>query len=239
MNAVPTEVSYNIFMLQTPILVSDEPLMINDLCYGVDINNGWAETVHGAGSHDVANKHPKLIAGLTGYPSLDLSDEVADIIAKEIGWVDVEKLAVSAFRKKFNREPIIMGSAEADSSWLNTWISGFIAAQSLAYNKFSEEDMISLISEIGFVKTSPEKLNSKEYQPFFTDEEGEIWTINKEHLLYFIDKMLSTQSKPKVYKVEVEMEDYARGCDFGDLDAPLFRRHKITKNTIKILKIKK
>lgn len=33
-------------------------------------------------------------------------------------------------------------------------------------------------NNIGLIKTTSEELNSKEYQPFITDEEGNLWTIN-------------------------------------------------------------
>lgn len=62
---------------------------------------------------------------------------------KEIGWFDAEEFAEQAFIDKFKRSPIIMGSVEADSSWLNTWANGFQKALELtADRRFTEEDML-------------------------------------------------------------------------------------------------
>jgi hypothetical protein len=55
-------------------------------------------------------------------------------------------------------------------------------------NLYTKEFLLSLIDEIGLVKTTPNELNSKDYQPFITDEDGVVWTINKEHLLQYIQQ---------------------------------------------------
>lgn len=36
----------------------------------------------------------------------------------------------------------------------------------------------AIYKNIGLIKTTAEKLNSEEYKPFVTDEDGQIWTIS-------------------------------------------------------------
>jgi DNA-directed RNA polymerase subunit E'/Rpb7 len=47
-----------------------------------------------------------------------------------------------------------------------------------------------IVNEIGLVKTTSEELNAKDYQPFITDADEQIWTINKEHILSQLPKFL-------------------------------------------------
>lgn len=121
--------NYTLIMLDKPILVSDENLKINQPCYGVDINNSWVDTVHSAGSHDVAHKHPKVIAGIVVLPKLDLS-----LIAEEIEWVDVERLADEVY-----------GDSMVGKGF---WVEGFKAAQSINEKKWTDEDMYDLMDYI-------------------------------------------------------------------------------------------
>lgn len=59
--------------------------------------------------------------------------------------------------------------------------------------KLTEDEINAIINEIGFELTTSEELNSKEYQPFITADDGTIhgaiWTFNKEHLLDFLRKL--------------------------------------------------
>jgi hypothetical protein len=69
---------------------------------------------------------------------------------------------------------------------------GFSAHKELVKDKlFTIEQVLSIINEIGFVKTTHEELNYKNYQPFITDEDGEFWTINKEHIQKYIQSLLT------------------------------------------------
>ena len=47
-----------------------------------------------------------------------------------------------------------------------------------------------IVNEIGLVKTTSEELNAKDYQPFITDGDEQVWTINKEHILSQLPKFL-------------------------------------------------
>jgi cytochrome c-type biogenesis protein CcmE len=47
-----------------------------------------------------------------------------------------------------------------------------------------------IVNEVGLVETTSEELNSKDYQPFITDEDDKLWTINKEHILSQLPKFL-------------------------------------------------
>ena len=53
-----------------------------------------------------------------------------------------------------------------------------------------EEYTNRIVNEIGLVKTTSEELNTKDYQPFITDEDEQVWTINKEHILSQLPKFL-------------------------------------------------
>lgn len=218
------ETSYNLIMLQNPILVSDEKLMINDICYGVDINNGWVETVHSAGSHDVAHKHPKLIAGLAGYPSVDLSDEVADIIAKETGWIDVEKLAIKKFPYSYKSD---MGDVSIDFI-RRIWVQCFKETKSLNEKNFSEEDMIKAMTNVLTIIAENKPLD-----------------------LDIMKSICAELAKPKVYIVQLEMEkmlqkrwgtewhdlpNQKEGRDFDGIYQNVIRP-KNTNNKYKVIKI--
>ena len=53
-----------------------------------------------------------------------------------------------------------------------------------------EEYTNRIVNEIGLVKTTSEELNAKDYQPFITDGDEQVWTINKEHILSQLPKFL-------------------------------------------------
>jgi hypothetical protein len=52
-----------------------------------------------------------------------------------------------------------------------------------AIKEIVEQVVDRINSKIEFVKTTSEELNSKDYQPFITDEDGQLWTINKDSIL--------------------------------------------------------
>lgn len=151
----------------------------------------------------------KIIAGIEGLPTVNLS-----LVADGIGWVDVEKLAENAFEKRFNRKPIITGSTEADSSWINIWINCFKQAQTLNEKKFSEEDVILLCAElIGKYKL------------------GEINDVSD------VNKIIDSYSEPKVYNVELEMEDVGNKNKVYNCSLIADWEPKITNNSITVTKI--
>jgi hypothetical protein len=45
---------------------------------------------------------------------------------------------------------------------------------------YSEEEVLKSFDNIGFKQITLEELNTQEYQPFITDEDGNIWVIDKE-----------------------------------------------------------
>jgi len=55
--------------------------------------------------------------------------------------------------------------------------------------KLTEDEINAIINEIGFELITSEELNSKEYQPFITADDGTIWTFNEQHLLDFLRKL--------------------------------------------------
>ena len=109
----------------------------------------------------------------------------------------VEQLAIVASNK------IMMDrNGNPDKTLVSHWLDGYKTAKQ-SEKKFGLEQLISIINEIGFIKTTSKKLNDKDYQPFITDEDGEVWTINKEHLLNYIQSLSTTTP----IDFEVEMED--------------------------------
>ena len=45
---------------------------------------------------------------------------------------------------------------------------------------YSEENILKSFDNLGFKQISSEELNSLPYQPFITDEDGDVWVIDKE-----------------------------------------------------------
>lgn len=203
-----------LIMLPNPILVSDEKIVCGDMLLNKDNNYCVFRSEYQSRLPEYNNDSQvrKIIAGIEGLPKLDLSD-----IAEKIGWVDVEKLAESAFKKRFNREPVLMGSAEADSFWLNTWIDGFKAAQSLNEKKFSEEELKDALFYALSIKS-----------------ETCCTTNTKDSTVRSTIKSLS---KPKEYNVEVEMEDIGNKDKVYNCSSKSEWIPKITNNTIKVTKI--
>lgn len=208
-----------LIMLPQPILVSDEEVNPHNAVW--DFENNQVTVLRQ--SYGLTN-YKKIVAGLPDLPKLDLS-----LIAKGIGWVDVEKLALKEYPKDLHRwaENQFDDFNESDR---NTWINGFKAAQSLNEKKYSEEDMI-------------------EFAHFCRDYFTHLLTINEKFNLWLSNR------KPKEYLVEVEMEvNQCDGCISGHpiIDgihkAPcpsgsmvckkhLYDKPKITNNTIKVTKI--
>jgi hypothetical protein len=57
---------------------------------------------------------------------------------------------------------------------------GFIAgAEEQAKTMYSEEEVLKSADYLGFKQITLEELNSLPYQPFITDEDGNIWVIDK------------------------------------------------------------
>lgn len=57
------------------------------------------------------------------------------------------------------------------------WIKG---AKWQAERMYSEEEVLKSFDSLGFKKITSEELNSLSYEPFITDEDGNIWVIDKE-----------------------------------------------------------
>ena len=45
---------------------------------------------------------------------------------------------------------------------------------------YSEEEVLKSFDNLGFKQITSEELNSLSYEPFITDEDGNIWVIDKE-----------------------------------------------------------
>jgi hypothetical protein len=133
-----------------------------------------------------------------------LSKENCD---KIFGVVDVEKLAKKEYREfptnpkdksewKYNRDNNYRLKRKA-------YIKGFNKAMELNKDRiFTLEKMFNIIDNISFVKTNSEELNSKDYQPFITDEDGQPWTFNKQYLIEYIQSL----QQPTEIEVDIVME---------------------------------
>jgi hypothetical protein len=62
----------------------------------------------------------------------------------------------------------------------NTFIEGAKWQKEQDKNKYSEEEVLKSFDHLGFKQVTSEELNSLPYQPFITDEDGNIWVIDKE-----------------------------------------------------------
>lgn len=205
-------------MLSNPILVSDEQIKEGDFYFKYDRILQWVKETSVTYTRVHPSNYPKpIVAGIEGLPKLDLS-----LIAKGIGWVDVEKLAYKAAQKRFKLEHIPLLQIDEYGGeikeFVDVYIDTYKAAQSLNEKKYSEEDMRNIL------------------------EEGiSWWTNNKDTDLSdsedFLKRYIQSLSKPKEYLVEVQRERtrYPKGDDgWEDVYTP-----KIINNTITVTKILK
>ena len=197
--------NYTLIMLDNPILVSDEEVNPHNAVW--DFENNQVTVLRQ--SYGLTN-YKKIVAGLPDLPKLDLS-----LIAKEIGWVDVEKLADKFF------ESWSLGDRKQSSYELYRKVYEF--SQSLNEKNYSKADMI-------------------EYAEFFKEQER-LWSNIKRPDSWeregrgTFDFWLSKR-KPKEYQVELEMEQgwfHSSGYFIEDKTS----RPKITNNTITVTKILK
>jgi hypothetical protein len=135
---------YNLTKTEKYILVlKNEPLEIGDWCYGLDINSGdYITTIHPAGSHDLYNKHPKVIAHLpinnTEYlEGVDVLPELSESPSLED---DVEKLAI--------KEVGVDGEVYNEFDHLN-YIKGYNKAKETY--KYTEDDLKKAFKDGGDV----------------------------------------------------------------------------------------
>lgn len=112
-------------MLPQPILVSDEKIKEGDILpYVMKWENGYEVfNLNNGIRESKLSRAYKIIAGIEGLAKLNLS-----LIAEEIGWVDVEKMADEVY-----------GDSMVGKGF---WVEGFKAAQSLNEKKWTDDDMI-------------------------------------------------------------------------------------------------
>jgi hypothetical protein len=90
------------------------------------------------------------------------------IIPKEEPKQETLEEAANNYYKQFDNLPVIR---------FNAFIAG---AKWQAERMYSEEEVLKSFDNIGFKQITLEELNTQEYQPFITDEDGNIWVIDKE-----------------------------------------------------------
>ena len=197
--------NYKLIMLPQPILVS-EKLTIEEANFI---------------SHyqDVDGNFFKIIAGLPDLPKLDLS-----LIAKKIGWVDLNKIESDYFdeaTKGWDEDGIEDYGHEVRQD-AEIYLRGFKAGQSLNEKKYSEKDMSNLWQYI--VEGAKDIL------------------ISGTTTISSFEDYIQSLSKPKEYQVEVEMELISNEYDYDEDETTLahsiesWEQPKITNNTIKILR---
>lgn len=185
---------------EQPIVCNDEEVNVNDW---ITDNQRIAQvnvlTINDPNRH----LHKKIIAGLPNQPTIDYS-ALSDEDCKVIGWVDANSycnkvlengIFIDGIKQEYNAQQL--------SQIHSLMYFAFKTAQSLNDKKWSDEDVINLINNISFVKTTSKKLNSNDYQPFITDEDGCVWTINKKYLLSILKKT----NQPKVFEIEAIVQD--------------------------------
>lgn len=216
-----------LIMLPQPILVSDEETS----------SGGWMfdteqKIIHNPSRHNVTDYDIRIVAGIDGLPTLDLS-----LIAEEIGWVDVEKLA------KLH--------CPDDIAFENMFIRGFNLSQSLNEKKYSEKDLFNLLKVVHDKRLDSLSSNIVDNGKVI---DFNFWNSYSKKQIYaseLINEFVQSLSKPKEYQVEVEMEDMLQtrhGDQWYDLPNQkegrepdgiyqTVKRIKITNNTIKVIKI--
>jgi len=239
-----------LIMLPNPILVSDAPSMMGMKCYDTSDFTVF-EKKYDCKFHEFTNERPvnewnykPIVAGLPDLPKLDLS-----LIAEEIGWVDVEKLAKEKFPD------------ESTAGWIDSFsprerrgfMEGFKASQYINEKKYSDEDLFNLLKMV-----HDKRLDSLSARIVDNGRvtDFNFWNSYSKKQVY-ASELISEfiQSLPKEYLVQVEMEvNQCDGCISGHhiIDgihkAPypsgsmvckkhLYDRPKITNNTIKVTKI--
>jgi len=220
--------NYTLIMLDNPILVSDEEVNPHNAVW--DFENNQVTVLRQ--SYGLTN-YKKIVAGLPDLPKLDLS-----LIAEEIGWVDVEKLAQKNSELEYPFEDYRGKTKGVDDDGTGQALrganlvgfeNGFKAAQSLNEKKFSEKDFYGLLKLIG-QKGYYVECDGTVYANAF--DGGDVVDVVKEY-----SKSLS---KPKEYNVEVEMELFntKQSTDYTPYEkGSLIPIIKITNNTIKVTKI--
>jgi hypothetical protein len=118
------------------IITSDETLQIGDLCYGEDINKkGFPINIHEAGSHDLYNKRPKMVAQQNQIDFSALSEEEQ----KNIGWFDVISLGEDATNLRILKHKT---PSQLTRQYYDGYLDGFQKAQELLSDRmFTLEDM--------------------------------------------------------------------------------------------------
>lgn len=215
-------------MLDTPVIVSDEKILNNDLClyfgrFGANILCKAVDTETGR-VHQELNINPieeygstdgginplkseilKIIAGIEGLPSIDWNG-----LEEEFGWVDY---TLKEFEEERNKVYEETGSLTA-CTIVDRGISlGFKKALSLNEKKFSLEDMFKCFQAgIDYEK------EGSILQP---DAHGYIQSLQQ----------------PKVFDIEID-GDWNK--EFYELDnkknVPKLWKPRITNNSIKILR---
>lgn len=203
--------NYKLIMTDNPILVSmREPIVekSNDFFYSFETSK-----IYSCKEFHSAHSCYKIIAGVEDLPKLDLS-----LIAEEIRWVDVEKLAITKYPLLLTSGSYFSTHEFQQKSRIQGFIEGFKAAQSLNEKKYNKEYERVAKTSIYHILENYGQLNGGAIKDEITD------------------KIFQSLSKPKEYLVEVEMEECS--LPMPNIHVKTFIP-KITNNTIKVTKILK
>ena len=181
-----------LIMLPQPILVGGE-IKGGDFYFKDDKILQWVKGTSVTYSHIHPSDYPKpIIAGIEGLPKLDLS-----AIAEEIGWVDVDRLALDSFDGDDIDFGIYWGGFD----------KGFRAAQSLNEKKYSEEE----IEQFYIWKDENRWFNFSNGKWNYTFEHGTVMSKSSYEKNYRkttkeLMAIWLKQRKPKEYNVECIQE---------------------------------
>lgn len=134
----------------------------------------------------------ETIAGLPDLPKLELS-----LIAEGIGWVDVEKLAYQAAEKSFKRGINKWENKGIVKFFIDTYIEGFKASQSI------NEKKLFTLADIEEAWESGKKYGTTESEFWNTDSVSRAEYERCETKEDFIQSL----SKPKEYNVQYVQEE--------------------------------
>lgn len=201
-----------IMLPEQPILVSDEEIKVDDYIY-------WNKKVTKAINTTYSKSTKKIIAGIEGLPSIDFSG-LSEEVCKRIGWVDVFKMSKNKYPYSKRLHKVDREDDEMYKDLLREGFEvGFKTAQSLNDKKFSLEDIEEAMKNI-----------ASEIVTF----DGVIDANSPASIYTWVQAYLNKLSQPKVFNVEVEMEE-VKSSTYEPCTKWIVP--KITNNSIKIIKI--
>jgi hypothetical protein len=214
------------------IVTSDEKPIKDDLCFDLEGSPGYnnqlyiVKCLRTADDSYWAKNTKKIIAQ---QHQLTFSDDIPEEKLREIGWIDIEKLALH-HNDYFGEMPSKIYDREGFYQVKN-YIAGFQKAlELLSDRRFTEEDMLKFYYWL-----------KKSYGPTKPLEEAQI--VHRTTPDKIVEMFAQSLSQPKCWEVEIEKfcgsEDCILfGCQkYEGCKHPEIQQPKLTNGKIKITKI--